>query len=227
MTNESIIKGMAHAGDHGPIYTETDFSRLIVEPFNALSAFLFIIIAGYWFIRLWGQYKKHKFLTYIIILLTIGGIGGTIYHAFRYHQIFLFMDWIPIALIIFSMSFYFFQKSLKKWWIGIILIVLMFGLNIINFMFFDIARSINLSYTMMGLTAAIPIFITLYKTKFYKWSYVAGSVSVMILAVLSRTFDKYLAMLLPMGTHFMWHLFGAIGTQFILLYIYHLDFYKA
>src|SRR4051812_42771398 len=50
-------------GDGGPIYAETDLSRVIAEPWNAASASVFVLVALVWMVRLRGRYREHPFLT--------------------------------------------------------------------------------------------------------------------------------------------------------------------
>ena len=96
--------------DGGPIYAETNLSHLIVEPYNAISAILFLVVVVYWWSKLRGKYEQHTFLSYVIPILGIGGVGGTLYHAFRYTSIFHYMDWLPILFLCMAGSFYFCYK---------------------------------------------------------------------------------------------------------------------
>lgn len=107
--------------DGGGLYTETNLNHLIVEPFNTFTALIFVVIAIYWIRRLLKTKNKGRifYLTLSIILL-FGGIGGTIYHAFRYHKFFLYLDWVPIVLVSFAVSLYLFFMSTKSVWYGFV-----------------------------------------------------------------------------------------------------------
>ena len=100
--------------DGGMAYTETDLGRIIVEPWNFATALPFLFLAIYWMFNIRREIKSHGFLFAMLILLMIGGIGGSVYHGFRWHQAFLMMDWMPIMLITFSASVYFFIKAWGK-----------------------------------------------------------------------------------------------------------------
>src|SRR3954471_21330001 len=77
--------------DHGPLYTETPaelkagapYPGTIAEPWNAATAFLFVLIVVYWVARLRGRLKRHSFLAVALPLLFVGGVGGTLYHGLR------------------------------------------------------------------------------------------------------------------------------------------------
>ena len=206
--------------DGGPIYTETDLSQFVAEPWNAITAFFFMGIVGFWIYKLWGKFREHKFLTAVLPLLAIGGIGGTLYHAFRMSSIFLLMDWLPIALITLGGSIYFMIRLLGKWYYGILIIVAAFGLEILNFNLVPIHYAINVSYSIMGLLVLSPIVIQLIKTKFFGVQWVGIALTCFALAILFRTADQWAW--LPMGTHFLWHSFGALTCHFMFWYIYKL-----
>src|SRR5262249_1785758 len=74
-----------HLADGGPKSRETDLSRdrWIVEPWNAATASLFILISLFWAWKLRGRYRQFLFLSLCLLILGVGGIGGTLYHGFR------------------------------------------------------------------------------------------------------------------------------------------------
>ncbi|MGA8854131.1 MAG: hypothetical protein WB492_08135, partial [Christiangramia sp.] len=78
--------------DSGPIYQETLAGRLPVEPFNTYSNIFFLIIIIYFSLRVYRDYKNHRFLAWSLPVLFLGFIGGTVYHATRSHDIWMYMD---------------------------------------------------------------------------------------------------------------------------------------
>src|SRR5436190_11098274 len=86
--------------DRGPLYTETPgelkagqpFHGTVAEPWNATTAFLFVLIVVYWVARLRGRLIRHPFLAVTLPLLFVGGVGGTLYHGLRTWQGFFWMD---------------------------------------------------------------------------------------------------------------------------------------
>ena len=142
--------------DGGPLYTETDLSQLIAEPWNAITAFLFLGIVVFWVHRLWGHFKEHIFLSSVLPVLAIGGIGGTLYHAFRVSSLFLFMDWLPIALITLGGSIYFIIRITGKWYSFLFLILTAVGLEFLNFSLVPPRFAVNVSYSIMGLLVLSP-----------------------------------------------------------------------
>src|SRR5688572_15572541 len=106
--------------DHGPIYRETmDLSQFIVEPWNAFSSLTFLIPAFIFLWQLRGQYNRYAFFVYFCSpMLIMGGLGSTLFHAFRSSGWLLAMDVAPIILLVLGISIWIWLKVLpKKWWI--------------------------------------------------------------------------------------------------------------
>jgi hemolysin III len=76
----------------------------------------------------------------------------------------------------------------------------------------------NVNYSIIGLGVLIPTFLLLIKSKFKHWLYVALALFSFMIALFFRISDQW--GLLQMGTHFLWHTFGALAGNFMLLYIY-------
>src|ERR1700744_6110820 len=100
--------------DGGLIYKETNLHHLFPEPFNMVSSALFLIPALYWLIKLKGFSRQYSFLSLITWLLLIGCIGSTMYHGLRRWHFFIFMDWVPIAVICLMSSVYFWIRFTGK-----------------------------------------------------------------------------------------------------------------
>jgi hemolysin III len=214
--------------DGGPIYVETDLQRLIAEPFNALSALLFIVIVIYWLIRLRGRYRRYAFLTACLPLVLIGGVGGTVYHAFRAHRVWLVMDWLPIVLLSFAICVYLWLRVLRRFrWLVLLILPGVFLLQRSLFLavraeHLPIHWAINLSYSLLAVIILTPTAIVLWRTRCAHAHWPLLAVMCFVGAILARAFDRQLASLLPMGSHFLWHLLGAGAAQCLALYLYHL-----
>ena len=152
--------------DGGPIYTETNFDQFIVEPFNAASSALFIAMAVYWIWRVSRSPQLNYFLLFGSIILLIGGIGGTIYHAFRTSIVWITMDWLPILILTMSAAVYFLARVLPKKWLMIPFFLLFFIVQWMNYKYFPSNIKTNFSYAVMGITLLAPILLYLYRTNF-------------------------------------------------------------
>lgn len=204
-----------------PPYAETNPQHLIAEPYNMVSAAIFIVIVLYWVFKLKGRFSSFPFLTFATFVLAVGAIGGTIYHGFRYHPFFMYLDWLPILVIALSTSFWFLYRLTKSiltaalWLAGTVLI------QWLSFFVISEDIAINISYGMLALVILIPLIVLMRKTSYVYWPYVVIAFTVFAAALFFRIADNW--ELLSMGTHFLWHLFGALACHLMFKYLYLLN----
>ncbi|MBW2960262.1 ceramidase [Mesonia aestuariivivens] len=215
-----FLKALNFPNDSGPIYRETLAGRLPVEPFNTFSNILFLSIVIYFSLKVYKNVKQQAFLAFALPVLLIGFIGGTIYHATRSHEIWLLMDWVPIVILCLSASIYFTFKdgenSLQKYGLLVIVLLLLFGVELINWPN-QLGTSIGYISTAIGLL--LPMCIYLVKTNFIYGKYILFALLSFSAAISFRIIDQRLD-LFEMGTHWLWHSFGAISVFFLMQYIY-------
>ncbi len=217
------IQSLIH--DHGPMYAETISSAggWIIEPWNALSSLVIAAPAVYWAWKLRGQYRKFWFLALCMPFLFLNGLGSTLFHATRSSDLLLMMDVLPAAIVTMLVSIYFWVRALPKWWMVIPVMVVSGGLRPLMFYLFEPPLSINMGYLVGGLTFLIPLVIILSRTKFQGVGYIIGVIAAFTVALLCRQFDLDSMGILPMGTHFLWHVFTGIGGFMIGGYLYSLE----
>jgi hypothetical protein len=209
--------------DGSALYTETNMHNLFPEPWNMVSSALFLIPGLYWLFKLKGYNKNHAFLSIAIWFLLTGCIGSTVYHGFRQWRFFMYMDWVPIALLCLFASIFFIIKVTGRWQWGVAAVVA-FGLIELGFrqlyLHYDKHIMFSLNYGVMVSMIVLPLLALLIKTRWRNGWLVGGAFVAFSLALFFRIVDT--EALLPMGTHFLWHTFGAIATSLMLLYIYRL-----
>jgi hypothetical protein len=214
--------------DHGPLYTETPvelkagqpFTGTVAEPWNAATAFLFVLIVVYWVARLRGRLKRHPFLAVTLPLLLLGGIGGTLYHGLRNWVGFFLMDVLPIYLLGLIVSVY--------WWVRLgprvqhllAMIVVLGLLQLLGMWQLPTPWAIQLSYASLAMLILIPLALVLIRTRARHWPWVATSLVSFGIAWFFRIADTWQPPLLPIGTHWLWHTFGAATTFALAEYVY-------
>lgn len=206
--------------DGGMLYTETNMAQLFPEPLNAITSGFFLAIALYWTFKMKGKFKSNPFLTYCLVLLYIGGIGGTVYHALRQWSVFIMMDWMPIMLLCVSAGVYFLAQS-SKWYYAVLMVVGYVGLqfSIRNLLSADnVHLFVNINYALMALLVLLPVLKYLIYTQWKAGKWVGYALLSFSLALTFRIADKW--EWLSFGTHFLWHSFGAIATFCMFNYIY-------
>ncbi len=210
--------------DNGPRYVETDFSRFIVEPCNAITAFIFVLLALYWIWRMRGQYRNHLFLCVCLPILLAGGIGGTLFHGLRRYVAFFLLDVVPIGVLVLMGSIYLWIRLRPKWWH-----VSLLALGIASFpmlFFFDDRTHLRivLHYLMLAALVLIPIVIVQVRTRFRYLNLIKLTMVCFGLAILMRFLDPVSAPILPgLGTHWIWHIGGAITTGLLTEYFFRLE----
>ncbi len=211
---------MQHPLDGGMVYTETNLNHHFLEPLNTITSGFFFILALYWIFRLKGFSKHYIFLSIASWILLIGSIGGTLYHGLRRFPVFIMMDWLPITILCLLASIYFWIKFSGKWFVGIIALIvfilievqvrkLMHGNNL--------QVGISLNYAAMVLMVLLPLVLLLVKMKGHNWRFIVAALISFGVALFFRVADGWA--LLPAGTHFLWHVFGAIATALVFVFL--------
>lgn len=214
--------------DQGPIYAETlkyqdlRLNRLIVEPWNATTSVAFVILAVAWLIRLRGRYRQHPFLLICLPLLLLGGVGGTLYHGLRRYGIFLWMDVLPIVVLVLAGSIYLWIRLKPPRWVIPALIAL-FAIGSALSWIFSTHMAINIQYGMLAVSVLVPTVIVMIRTRFRHIELIRWTLVSFGFALLFRFLDPLLHPILPMGTHWLWHLGGATTTAFLAEYFYRLE----
>jgi len=231
--NRDSIEHLRHSHpditpDHGLIYVETlkhiesGSDSIIWEPFNTATAAIFILIAIYWYVRIARAKKKSGFLIYCTTVLLAGGIGGTLYHGLRAVPLFMFIDGGAIGVLMFSFIYWLIFRLMNSVWKAVLL---MLGGIVVTFalMFVMISTGVfrggpTYGYMTMGIVSCIPLFLYLRKTSFRGVKYILLGILTFAIALFSRYFD--LKSILPMGSHFIWHLAGAVATTLLFIYVW-------
>ena len=98
-------------GDFGPTYFETNLDRFPVEPFNTYSNLIFLFILLFFCWRTRGDFRSFPASVLALPILCVGFVGGTLFHATRSYPLWLYMDFVPIALLVVLASLYFWNRD--------------------------------------------------------------------------------------------------------------------
>lgn len=208
--------------DLGPVYHETDLSGFIVEPYNAISSLSMVIAALLiWVILVKKNGRTYPFLAFVYApLIFVGGIGSTIFHAFRASPFFLYMDVLHVFVLTIMLALYYWHKIYSRWYFIVLMTLLIILSHALPMLFFKGSAAINVSYFVSGLLILIPLAWYLFRTNFRKAKYVLFCLAALLLALFFRYADDLNLLNLPMGTHWFWHVFSGIGAWFLGLYVF-------
>lgn len=197
----------------GSWYFEHSESTLLIEPWNSISSLAFWIPAIFWIFKLRNEPKKYLFILACMPLLFMGGLGSALFHGFRSPEWFLLMDVLPIALLVLAITGFLWKLVLKKW-IPTILVVLAFtGLRFGVFAVSSGNIAVNMSYFISGVMIFLPAIYWLIQNRWKGAQYFILAVIFMGISLFFRSYDFYFGKhFLPMGSHFLWHLFSGLGA---------------
>lgn len=206
--------------DGGPYYCETNLDHVFPEPLNALSAVVFMFISLYWYFKVSKQTQSFRFLKLASIILAIGGLGGSIYHGFRFFSWAMWMDWFPILILCIAAASYFIYRVYKSIFAALTALLLAVLLQFANFEWVPFWLSTSTSYGILAAFILVPLIIALVKTKFLYGYYPAIALLAFILALTFRLLDPHADELFGFCTHFLWHSFGAVACHAMFLYMF-------
>jgi hypothetical protein len=213
--------------DSGPWYHEFHADAFIKEPWNAYSSLFFLVPVIFWFWKLRGQYCEYLIITLLLPLLFLNGIGSTLYHAFRSSQLMLLLDWLPASLMNLILVYYLWYKLIYKKALAVFMVLAFYAVAflVMNFLGSSLGDlAINISYLLVGLALIIPFIIYLKRTHFKNGYLVLLTFIFLGLALLFRTLDYPTSnpwpSLLPMGTHFLWHITSSLAVFTLGFYFF-------
>jgi hypothetical protein len=220
--------------DGGPRYTETpadpygpDAPR-VAEPWNTVTAAFFIVIVLVWMWRLRGRYRRYPFLVCCMPILLAGGIGGTLYHATRVSRVYFLLDVIPISALGLAGAVFMAVRYWggRGWWFVPGVAVFYAGVNLLLFRAVaptSVQWSVNLSYASLAVVILTPIALVLWRTRFRYAGWVVAGIISFVIAWFFRLVDSRIGYTLPMGSHWLWHTFGAVATAFLIEFFYRVE----
>lgn len=221
--------------DRGPLYTETPRDPFapdapaVAEPWNTVTASFFIALALAWAWRLRGRYRQFPFLAACLPVLLTGAVGGTLFHATRTRTAYFLLDVVPISLLGLAGSLFI---AYRLWgrgsWRYFLPGVALFYLMVNRVLFSALAPvsaawSVNLSYASLALVVLSPIAVILWRTRGRHGGWVAAGVVSFAIAWCCRLIDLRVGGTLPMGSHWLWHTFGAISTAMMIQFFYKVE----
>lgn len=237
-----LSKPPGHLADGGPRYVETPAdpfapdARTIAEPWNTVTAFTFVVIVAYWSMKLRGRYRLYPFVTACLPVLLIGGVGGTMYHACRTQFVYFLADVLPISLLALAGAIYLIVRlSRGAGWlriaasmVGVVVAYLFLNGVVFRGIFRNALATrpnmaVNLSYASLAAVILLPLLIVLARTRFRHGKWILAAILTFGHAWFFRLIDGATVVDWPMGTHWLWHLFGAATTVFLFEYFYRIE----
>ncbi|MDH3233782.1 MAG: ceramidase domain-containing protein [Alphaproteobacteria bacterium] len=204
-----------------PVYCETALNPLATfpaEPVNTITSFVPAILGVLALVYLIRNQHKNPVAYTLAVLTILTGLGSVAWHSMR-TELTLLIDWLPGAIyfLVFACfwSYYAAGRYLSVG-LGLALFVLVF------FIPFPVVQQYRLIIlAALVLIAAGLVFATWYRRR-AAFGWALGMVGAAVVAVTLRTLDLNVCDIIPVGTHFFWHIFLGIAAYAGVRVIVHL-----
>lgn len=196
-------------------YCERLGPGLLAEPLNALSNAAFLI-AAIWAARAALRRGCEPVIWLLIGLVFVIGLGSLAFHTFA-NQWSMLADVLPITLFIYGYLGFALRRFLKfDWWkvglgLGILFLVTMATARIMPPGFMNGSGAY-----LPALVASVLVSIELLRQGHPAHLNVALASSVLFMSLIFRTADQVLCSLVPIGTHFIWHILNGLVLALFL-----------
>jgi len=211
--------------DFGPIYAETVPGRFPVEPWNTYSNLIFLILVIYFSRHTKLDFRRYPLTSVCLPLLLVGFIGGTVFHATRSSHIWLTLDYMPIFIICLLAEYYFWRRAgLNPVQIATVIFISILALRLLwASQIFPSIFKMALSYSILAFSLVLPCLLCSRQKEWLGFRKLCAAVLCFTVAISFRSLDKTLLEYFPMGTHFLWHIFGGLSTFFMLSFAMNLE----
>lgn len=204
--------------EHVDQYCERTGPGLWAEPLNAATNVAFVV-AGLW--GLW-QARRNGADTLVVVLcwwVVAIGVGSALFHTFA-NRLTMLADIVPIAVFTLAYTAFVIRRYLGYSRIGTAIVFLLFYL---------VAGGLTalvpgwLHASSNGSTGYLPAFLALFV--YGGWvaarGHAAGpwllaAAATFLVSVTFRSFDQEMCAVVPIGTHFMWHVLNAAMLALLL-----------
>lgn len=192
----------------------------LAEPLNLLTNSFFFIAA----FSVWRYMKRNSDLAglyvadiYVLIgLITLIGIGSTIFHAYPNATTEL-MDLIPIVTFIVAYFICAIRRVVRCGWFETAICLIAFaGATHIFVSYFPNAMNDSIGYlSTMGALIMMALYLNVKKRATARMFLVAALIGV--ISLFFRSIDNAICDVVPLGSHFMWHSCNALLVYIIMV----------
>lgn len=217
---------MLPPADFGSFYRETNMSGFPVEPWNTYSNLCFLLVVVYWFAKASEDVQRNKIVFAAGLVVLAGFVGGFCYHLWRASNLWRLVDVGAIGVLFLVVLIYSWLDIKKRAASLIAPLCACFGVLIVFSLLEPLIPALHgdLMYSRYGRLLAILLLPLIFQSYFHEWHLLPSllkSLAFLFIASFFRYADLNLAVnWLPMGTHFLWHIFGAASTFFFFQFLY-------
>lgn len=216
--------------DTGPIYFETHhpFHPWLIEPWNTVSNLAFLLLLLYWLPHARGANPLARYLRTGIPILAIGWVGGTLYHGWRNSELWHMLDYFPILFLVGWTATWFwrlcwsFPPHARFGKRTAAVVGFAAPCLAVPLFFADPRQSVflgSLTYFLLAVAMMTPVAILALRGPDRPLRWFVLCLCFLFSAILLRGAEEQVAAKLAVGTHFLWHCFGALACHFMILHL--------
>ena len=207
--------------DGGPVYAETpDAAGWLAEPWNTASELAFLAVALYWAWTLRGRCRQHLFVTACLPVIVVAFVGGVLFHGTRSSAFWLLLDIRPmIGLFVAAVVFVMWRLTRRVWAAALYAAAFWFAHGGAFSLGLVRTTAITLSYAVAAAFIAAPLLVEVRRAGGRGGREVTVALGCVAVGATANLYDRVVGDVLPMGTHWFWHVCAAAGGHFLLRYL--------
>lgn len=191
-------------------YCERLHPGLLAEPLNALSNAAFII-ASIWAARAaLRRGNREPVIWLLIALVFVIGLGSLAFHTFA-NQWSVLADVLPITVFIYGYLAFALRRFLGfAWWKAAGALIVLFTITFVAENILPPGFMNGSGAYLPALVASVLVSIELLRRGHPAHLNVSLASTVLFVSLIFRTADIVMCSLLPIGTHFVWHILNGV-----------------
>ncbi len=198
-------------------YCERLEPGLLAEPVNALTNFAFIIAAVIAFTKFGA--RRYPITFVLSLILGAIGVGSLLFHTFA-NRLTVIADVIPIALFVLTYLFATNRYVARMRPVPAVMVTLLF----FPYSWLMIA-ALSAAFPWLGGSVGyvpIALMILLYSLLLWRrWPLFAKDLAIgfglLVISISFRWLDEPVCHLIPVGTHFVWHILNAVMLAWMIV----------
>ena len=229
------MQANAELHDRGPRYTETPRdpyspdAPFVAEPWNAVTASFFVFIAVAWLIRLRGRYRDFPFLMCCLPILLAGRHRRHALSRPPHRTLLLPARRDPDSVAGSVRGRVHRDPAVEAPRLDVSPAVRSSSTSATSVLLFTMVLprsrqlAVNLNYAALATMIVLPIAHPANPTRFRHASWFVAGVLAFVIAWFFRLWDEHAGPYMPMGSHWLWHTFGAISTALVIEFFYKVE----
>lgn len=208
-----------------PKNAETVLGRFPAEPFNAVSNLAFLAIIVYWTWKTRFRIRLYPAIVLVMPLMLGAFIAGTMHHILRSGKVWHSLVLFCIFFAVLNTCIYLWYRVTDSWlksFLCVLAVPLIFRIFLATI---SLPEKISIAsvFVVMAMAIMIPAVIHCIKNHLKNLELLIISSLTFVIGLVFRETDHNLAGIMPVGTHFLWHIFGTISVFFLLKYLFITD----